>query len=156
MILRVSSSGIRHMLEEGRITSANKALGYPYFIHGKVVEGNKLGRTLGYPTANIQPDEPKKLLPRNGVYAVLVKVNHQVYQGMLNIGIRPTIDLPSHERTLEVNLFDFNEDIYDQPIKVAFIEWLRCEKKFDTLQELKDQITIDKEEVLKILKLFPL
>jgi riboflavin kinase/FMN adenylyltransferase len=152
--LRVSSSGIRHMIEEGRITSANKALSYPYFINGVVVEGIKLGRTLGYPTANIQLIEPKKLLPRNGVYAVLVKVNNLIHQGMLNIGIRPTISMPKHERTIEVNLFNFNGDLYKQSIKVAFIDWLRCEKKFDSLQELKEQITVDKEEVLKIFKTF--
>jgi riboflavin kinase/FMN adenylyltransferase len=147
---RVSSSGIRHMIEEGRIKAANEALGYPYFLNGTVVEGNKLGRKLGYPTANIKVSEPLKLLPRNGVYAALVKVSGNVYHGMLNIGIRPTINLPRHERTIEVNLFDFHEEIYNQPIKVAFMEWLRCEKKFDTLQELKEQISIDKEEVLKI------
>ena len=148
--LRVSSSGIRNMIEEGRINTANKALGYPYFLTGMVVEGNKLGRTLGFPTANIQIDEPKKLLPRNGVYAVVVQVNGNHYQGMLNVGIRPTIDLPKHERIVEVNLFDFQENIYDLPIRVAFLEWLRCEKKFNSLQELKEQIMIDKEEVLKI------
>jgi riboflavin kinase/FMN adenylyltransferase len=138
------------MIEEGRIKAANEALGYPYFLNGTVVEGNKLGRKLGYPTANIKVSEPLKLLPRNGVYAALVKVSGNVYHGMLNIGIRPTINLPRHERTIEVNLFDFHEEIYNQPIKVAFMEWLRCEKKFDTLQELKEQISIDKEEVLKI------
>lgn len=152
--LRVSSSGIRHMIEEGRISAANEALGYHYFINGSVVEGNKLGRTLGYPTANIQLNEPKKLLPRNGVYAVLVRVNNEVHQGMLNIGIRPTIDLPKRDRTIEVNLFNFNGDLYNQSIKVAFLEWLRCEKKFDSLQELKEQIDIDKEEVLKLFKTF--
>lgn len=152
--VRVSSSGIRHMIEEGRITSANEALGYPYFLNGTVIEGNKLGTTLGYPTANIQLSEPKKLLPRNGIYAVLVKVNQEVYKGMLNIGIRPTIVLPKYERTIEVNLFDFHNDIYFQHIKIAFLEWLRCEKKFDSLQELKEQMAIDKEEVLKIFGTF--
>ncbi len=150
--MRVSSSGIRHMIEEGRITSANKALGYPYFLNGSVIEGTKLGRTIGYPTANIQLDEPLKMIPRNGVYAVLVRVNNTVYKGMLNIGIRPTLTLPKHERTIEVNLFDFQGNIYHQPIKVAFLEWLRCERKFDSLQELKEQLAIDKEEVLKIFK----
>ena len=152
--LRVSSSGIRHMIEEGRIKTANEALGYPYFIQGSVVAGNKLGRTLGYPTANIQLDEPKKLLPRNGVYAVLVKANNQIHQGMMNIGIRPTIASPKRERTVEVNLFNFNGDLYNQSIKVAFLEWLRCERKFDSLQELKEQIAIDKEVVLNIFKTF--
>ena len=150
--MRVSSSGIRHMIEEGRITSANKALGYPYFLNGSVIEGTKLGRTIGYPTANIQLHEPLKMIPRNGVYAVLVRVNNTVYKGMLNIGIRPTLTLPKHERTIEVNLFDFQGNIYHQPIKVAFLEWLRCERKFDSLQELREQLAIDKEEVLKIFK----
>ena len=144
--------GIRHMIEEGRITSANKALGYPYFLNGSVIEGTKLGRTIGYPTANIQLNEPLKMIPRNGVYAVLVRVNNTVYKGMLNIGIRPTLALPKHERTIEVNLFDFQGNIYHQPIKVAFLEWLRCERKFDSLQELREQLAIDKEEVLKIFK----
>ncbi len=152
--IRVSSSGIRHMIEEGRIAVANEALGYPYFLNGNVTEGIKLGRTLGYPTANIKLTEPRKLLPRNGVYAVLVKVNNTVYQGMLSIGIRPTLKLAKNERTIEVNLFGFQQDIYSQPIKVAFLEWLRCEKKFDSLEELKDQIAIDKEEVLKIFDTF--
>jgi len=110
--MRVSSSGIRHMIEEGRITSANKALGYPYFLNGSVIEGTKLGRTIGYPTANIQLNEPLKMIPRNGVYAVLVRVNNTVYKGMLNIGIRPTLTLPKHERTIEVNFFDFQINIY--------------------------------------------
>jgi len=152
--LRVSSSGIRHMIEEGRIKTANEALGYPYFIQGSVVAGNKLGKTLGYPTANIQLNEPKKLLPRNGVYAVLVKANNQIHQGMMNIGIRPTIASPKRERTVEVNLFNFNGDLYNQSIKVAFLEWLRRERKFDSLRELKEQIAIDKEVVLNIFKTF--
>lgn len=152
--IRVSSSGIRHMIEEGRISAANEALGYPYFLNGTVVEGNKLGKTLGYPTANIGLSEPLKLLPRNGVYAVLVRVKGKTYQGMLNIGIRPTIALPKHDRTIEVNLFDFQEDIYHEPIKVAFLEWIRCERKFDSLQELTEQIAVDKSEVLKILQAF--
>jgi riboflavin kinase/FMN adenylyltransferase len=152
--IRVSSSGIRHMIEEGRIGAANEALGYPYFLNGTVVEGNKLGKTLGYPTANIGLSEPLKMLPRNGVYAVLVRVKGKTYQGMLNIGIRPTITLPKHDRTIEVNLFDFQEDIYHEPIKVAFLEWIRCEKKFDSLQDLKEQIAVDKSEVLKILQTF--
>lgn len=152
--LRVSSSGIRHMIEEGRITAANEALGYPYFLNGTVIEGIKVGRTLGYPTANIQVTEPRKLLPRNGVYAVTARVNNKVYKGMLNIGIRPTIPRIKHARTIEVNLFDFHGNIYGQPIKVAFFEWLRCEKMFASLEELKEQITIDKAEVLKIFATF--
>lgn len=146
----ISSSAIRHMIEEGRITAANEALGYPYFMNGMVVKGNRIGTGLGYPTANVQPVEPAKLIPRNGVYAILVKVRGNIYKGMLGIGLRPTINIPRHERTIEAHLFDFHEDIYNEPVKIAFIDWLRCEKKFDTLQELKEQLDIDKTEVLKL------
>jgi riboflavin kinase/FMN adenylyltransferase len=146
----ISSSAIRHMIEEGRINAANEALGYPYFMHGTVVKGNQIGTGLGYPTANIQPVEPSKLVPRNGVYAILVKVRGRIYKGMLGIGLRPTLNMPRHERTIEAHLFGFHEDIYDEPVKIAFIDWLRCEKKFDSLQELKEQLDIDKAEVLKL------
>lgn len=149
--LRVSSSGIRNMIGEGRITTANKALGYPYFMNGNVVKGNRLGRVLGYPTANIEINEPLKLLPRNGVYAVLVRLGNDVYKGMLSVGIRPTINPSGSTRVVEVNLFNFDGDLYGSKIKVAFIEWLRCEKKFNSLDDLKEQIAVDKEEVLKIL-----
>lgn len=151
----VSSSGVRHMIEEGRIGAANSILGYPYFIQGNVVEGIKLGRKLGYPTANILLSEPKKLLPRNGVYAVMAKIDGRVHKGMLSIGVRPTIDLPERNRTVEVNLFGFEGDLYGKHIRISFLEWLRCEKKFDSLQELKEQIATDKEEVLKIFETFP-
>jgi riboflavin kinase/FMN adenylyltransferase len=149
---RVSSSGIRHMIEEGRITAANEALGYPYFINGIVVKGNSIGRTLGFPTANIQLLESNKLLPRNGVYAVRVNVLNREFSGMLNIGIRPTIPSQKHDRTVEVNIFNFDEDLYDRQINVSFVEWIRCEKKFSSLQELKEQLFIDKEEISKLLE----
>jgi riboflavin kinase/FMN adenylyltransferase len=150
--IRISSSGIRHMIEEGRITAANKALGYPYFLNGMVVRGKKLGRTLGFPTANIEPLEPLKLLPRTGVYATRVKVEGNEYQGMLSIGYRPTIETEKHERTIEVNIFDFDADIYNMPIQIIFTDWLRNEIKFNSLQELRDQIATDKMEVLKLFK----
>lgn len=150
----VSSSAVRHMIEEGRIGAANNILGYPYFIQGKVVEGIKLGRKLGYPTANIMLNEPVKLLPRNGVYAVVAKIDDHVHKGMLSLGIRPTIDLPRRERTIEVNLFDFDQDLYGKQIRISFLEWLRSEKKFDTLQELKEQIAADKEEIISLFKTF--
>jgi riboflavin kinase/FMN adenylyltransferase len=151
---RVSSSGIRHMIEEGRITAANDALGYAYFINGIVVKGNRLGKKLGFPTANIQLIEPNKLLPRNGVYAVRVKVLNRELKGMLNIGIRPTIPSQKHDRTIEVNIFDFDGDLYNKPIHVSFLEWLRCEKKFSSLQELKEQLIIDKKEITKLFETF--
>jgi riboflavin kinase/FMN adenylyltransferase len=142
------------MIEEGRIGAANNILGYPYFIQGNVVEGIKLGRKLGYPTANVQLSEPKKLLPRNGVYAVMAKIDESVHKGMLSIGIRPTIDLPERNRTVEVNLFDFDGDLYGKHIRISFLEWLRCEKRFDSLQELKEQIATDKEEIISLFKTF--
>jgi riboflavin kinase/FMN adenylyltransferase len=138
------------LIEEGRIETANKALGYSYFIRGTVTEGKKLGRTLGFPTANIIPLEPAKLLPRNGVYAVKVDLGNKKLKGMLNIGIRPTLEDHVHHRTIEVNLFDFNRDIYGKDLQINFMEWLRLEKKFGSLLELKEQLQIDKEEVLKI------
>jgi riboflavin kinase/FMN adenylyltransferase len=152
--VRLSSSGIRHMIEEGRIAAANKALGYPYFLHGRVIPGNKLGRTLGFPTANIILNEPKKLLPHNGVYAVKVQVAGHRRKGMLNIGIRPTIQSDKHERTIEVHLFDFHNNIYGESIHITFFEWLRSEIKFNSLQELQEQLTIDKTEVLKLFGTF--
>lgn len=149
--IRISSSGIRHMISEGRMDIAAKALGYPYFITGEVVRGRQLGRTIGFPTANVQPGEPFKLLPRNGVYAVQVRSGNRKLKGMLNIGTRPTIDSDRHERTIEVHLFDFNEDLYGQSITVFFHAWLRNEIKFNSLQELKDQLETDRSEVLKLL-----
>ncbi len=150
--IRISSSGIRNMLEEGRITAANKALGYPYFLNGIVVHGKKLGRTLGFPTANIRPLEPFKLVPRTGIYAAQVKVEGKEYTGMLSIGFRPTVETEKHERTIEVNIFDFDADIYDKPIQIIFKDWLRNEIKFNSLRELRDQIAQDKTEVLKLLR----
>jgi riboflavin kinase/FMN adenylyltransferase len=149
--VRISSSGIRHMIEEGRIGPASKALGYPYFIHGEVVKGNQLGRTIGFPTANVKPEEPFKLLPRNGVYAVRVQVDDRKLKGMLNIGIRPTLESTLAERTIEVNLFDFNEDLYGKRVTVYFYEWLRNELKFNSLQDLKTQLENDRIEVKKLL-----
>lgn len=147
--LNVSSSGIRHMLEEGEVASANLALGYSYFISGKVSKGNQIGRKLGYPTANVQPEETKKLLPRNGVYAVHIELNKKMYEGMLSIGIRPTIELEQHDRVIEVHIFDFNENIYDHEITVIFHQWVRNEVKFPSLQELKKQMDQDKSDILQ-------
>ncbi len=145
--LTVSSSGIRHMLEEGQIALANKALGYPYFISGIVTEGNQVGRQLGYPTANILPEETKKLLPRNGVYAVTITLQNKCYYGMLSIGIRPTLDIPQHDQVIEVHIFDFNENIYNQEITVSFHAWMRNEIKFPTIQALKNQMDQDKKDI---------
>lgn len=147
----VSSSKIRHALQSGDVALANQCLGYAYTISGTVIHGKKLGRQLGFPTANIQPDEELKLLPQYGIYAVEVFVanNSRVYIGMLSIGIRPTVD-DERKCTIEVNIFDFNDDIYDEAITVCFIERLRDEWKFDTLEALRQQIAQDKIDTLSV------
>ncbi|MFT3701816.1 MAG: bifunctional riboflavin kinase/FAD synthetase [Agriterribacter sp.] len=139
----VSSTRIRQALSEGDIQTANELLGYDYFFEGKVVEGNKLGRTIGYPTANIEVSNTEKLIPANGVYAVEVKVNNRTLKGMMNIGVRPTIN--GTKRTIEVNIFDFDEDIYGADIQVLLKFFLRAEQKFNGLDALKAQLAKDKE-----------
>lgn len=139
----VSSSNIRNVLIEGNVKSASELLGYHYMINGKVIDGFKLGKNIGYPTANIEIDSSYKQIPGNGVYAVLVTLMGKKYKGMMNIGYRPTINLPKPELSLEVHLFDFSETIYGQTIKVEFIERLRSEVKFADITELKSQLEID-------------
>lgn len=148
----VSSSAIRKMIDEGKISEANRILGYPYFLTGRVVEGNKIGRTLGYPTANLQIEESLKLLPRNGVYAVLVRLGERVFDGMVNVGVRPTLTLVKHDRLVEANIFGFEEEIYGKSIKVAFLKWLRTEKKFRNMTELTKEMASDKLQALKVLE----
>lgn len=151
---RVSSSGIRHMIQEGRIRTANEALGYQYFINGTVVKGNQLGRKLGYPTANLDIHDNHKLIPLNGVYAVKVLHQGKTFQGMMNIGIRPTLAIDRHEHTIEVNIFNFDQNIYGHDLQVQFYDWMRCERKFGSLEELKEQLDTDKREVLKLFQTF--
>jgi riboflavin kinase/FMN adenylyltransferase len=120
-------------------------------MQGKVVEGNKLGRTIGYPTANLSI-EPEKLVPGNGVYAVKVHVNtgtNRTLGGMMNIGVRPTVD--GTKRVVEVNIFGFDEDIYGQVIKVEFVKYLRGEVKFEGIEKLKEQLGKDKSRAEEIL-----
>jgi riboflavin kinase / FMN adenylyltransferase len=144
----ISSTKIREALLNGKIDIANNFLGYTYFFEGMVVEGNKLGRTIGYPTANLQVADPEKLIPGNAVYAVDVIINHpnfkgQYFKGMMNIGIRPTVN--GTKRTIEVNLFNFNADIYSSTMQVFVKAKLRDEKKFNGLEELKEQLAKDQE-----------
>lgn len=146
--INVSSTKIRTSLLAGEIHAATKFLGYPYFINGTVVKGDKIGREIGFPTANIKPDETYKLIPKNGVYAVKVIVNGKGYEGMLNIGIRPT--LKGTNETIEVNIFDFDEEIYGQKIQVKFYERIRDEQPFENLNELKNQLNIDKTKTIQI------
>jgi len=148
----VSSSLIREALLKGELDDANRWLGYYYSLSGKVIEGKKIGRTIGFPTANIQPDSGNKLIPCNGVYAVEVIVDKKVYQGMLNIGSNPTVNSNLKLRSIEVNILDFNEDIYGKGITVIFRKRLRDEKKFSGLKELTEQMELDKWNTLRLLK----
>lgn len=146
----VSSTKIRTALESGKIRTATKYLGRPYTLTSVVEEGNKLGRTIGYPTANLALPEAHKLVPANGVYAVWVYVAAERFAGMLNIGTRPTIN--GHHLTIEVHLLNFNRDIYGQGIKIEFVQRLREEKKFNGLDALKAQLAQDKETVEQLLR----
>ena len=138
----VSSTKIRNSLLEGNISLANAYLGYSYMLSGIVVKGNQLGRTIGFPTANIEVSENYKLIPKNGVYVVSAIVNNQTIFGMMNIGIKPTVG--ENVPTIEVHLLDFSEDIYGQEIQVNVIERLRDEQKFESFEALKSQLEIDK------------
>jgi len=147
--ITVSSTKIREALLNSDVETANNYLGYDYFFEGLVIEGNKLGRTLGYPTANLQIETPEKLIPGNGVYAVIASVDKSTYKAMMNIGVRPTVD--GKKRMIEVNLFDFNQDIYGKTLRVYIKKYLRGEVKFNGLEELKNQLGIDKESTLRVL-----
>lgn len=141
--LNVSSTRIRKALEEGDIATANEFLGYRFFITGQVVKGKQLGRTIGYHTANISIGNNDKITPRIGVYAVNVEVEGKRYKGMLNIGYNPTTDTDKTIK-IEVNIFDFDKDIYGAAIKVEFVKWIRHEEKFANLEELKQALANDK------------
>ena len=146
----VSSTKIRERLEAGDIKEASKMLGYDYSMHGVVVSGNRLGRTIGFPTANMQLYEPLKLVPGNGVYFVKVNVLDRVLYGMCNIGLRPTVGA-GNARTIETNIFGFDEDIYGLDIEVTFISRIREERKFGSLEELKHQLESDRDTCLSLL-----
>lgn len=141
--LNVSSTRIRKAIEEGDIVTANEFLGYSFFITGEVVKGKQLGRTIGYPTANIAISNPDKLIPKLGVYAVNVFHNSVKYRGMLNVGINPTTDSDLKIK-VEVNIFEFNQEIYGDVIKVEFLKRIRNEEKFANLDELKQALANDK------------
>jgi riboflavin kinase/FMN adenylyltransferase len=140
----VSSTKIRERLEAGDVHAASAMLGYDYSLHGVVVAGNRLGRTIGFPTANMQMYEPLKLVPGNGVYFVKVETLGRELYGMCNVGCRPTVSSGNH-RTIETNIFDFDEDIYGLDIKVTFMEKIRDEVKFESLDALRSQLEKDKE-----------
>ena len=141
---KVSSSAIRRALLTGDIPTATKYLGYNYFVEGVVVNGYKVGRKIGFPTANLQVDFPNKLIPSIGVYAVRVFVNDDTYKGMLNIGHRPTLNNGTN-LSIEVHILNFEGNIYEQPMRIEFIDFLRPETKFSSVDELILQIQKDKE-----------
>lgn len=149
--LSVSSTKIRNLIENGNVCESNKMLGYDYSVEGNVVEGHKIGAKLGFPTANIKLSDTKKMIPGNGVYAVYARINEKIYKGALNIGYRPTFPDQLHEKSIEVNLFDFSDNIYNAQITVYFIKKLREELKFNTVDDLISQMHLDKENAKTVL-----
>ncbi len=145
----ISSTKIRKALANGDIELANQYLGYPYMLTGVVIKGRMMGRMLGYPTANILLDETYKLIPKDGVYAVTVDYNRKLLKGMMNIGNNPTVG--GVTKSIEVNIFDFDEDLYGKKIQVNIYHRIRDEHKFDSLDALKQQLHEDKTETLKLL-----
>ncbi len=148
--IAISSTKIRNAILEGNISLANEYLGYPYFFSGEVVKGKQLGRTIGFPTANIQVKEDYKLIPKNGVYIVKSNYKNQVVFGMMNIGTRPTVN--GENQTIEVNFFNFDEDLYHHTLTIEILEFIREEHKFDSLEILKNQIQNDQEFALNYIK----
>lgn len=144
----ISSTKIREAIQQGDFETANAFLGYEFVLHGTVVEGQKLGRKIQFPTANVETSDPDKIIPGYGVYAVKAKIQDQFYKGMLNIGSRPTINNNADHRSIEVHLFDFESDIYGAPIELLFYKKLREEQRFASIEALKEQLANDKTDTL--------
>ncbi len=139
----ISSSKIRRLIQSGEVEKAAQMLSYNYTLKGKIIDGDKIGRTLGFPTANIAKNNPYKLAPKNGVYAVHVYHKGQKYYGMMNIGTRPSVSL-LNESKIEVHIFNFDKEIYGDELRVSFIKRIRDERKFDNLKALTEQLVKDK------------
>lgn len=146
----VSSTKIRHALQVGHVADANAMLGRPYSFIGSVVHGTQLGRTIGYPTANMKPLADEQLIPAEGVYAIQARWNKHLLNGMLNIGYRPTVTNEMRLK-IEANIFNFNENIYNQTLEIIFIKRLRDEHKFPSIDALKTQLRQDADNAMKIL-----
>lgn len=146
----ISSTKIRTALTEGNVELANIYLGYNYTLTGMVSKGKQIGRTIGYPTANIKIEEQYKLIPKNGVYIVQSSIDEIVYYGIMNIGNRPTVD--GTTQTIEIHFFDFNQDIYNQKITVSLLKRIRSEQKFESVDALKNQLNTDKNVALNFIK----
>jgi riboflavin kinase/FMN adenylyltransferase len=149
--LAISSTKIREALQFGDTETANRFLKYPYILSGHVVHGHKVGGTIGYPTANLKIKEKNKLIPKEGIYAVMAHLQNKQYGGMMYIGRRPTINL-SKEINVEINLFDFKGEIYDEELSVEMIQFIRDDKEFDSVESMRNRIHIDKKEAQQILK----
>lgn len=146
----ISSSAIRNLLKNGNVEQANHFLGYRYYLDGIVVDGYKVGRKLGFPTANLQPSCPDKLIPEEGVYAIYAYVNGRRYAGMLNIGHRPTVKNGT-DLSIEAHILNFSDNIYNRYLRIEFMHFIRPEQKFDNLEALTGQLQKDKETVSKLL-----
>ena len=146
----ISSTKIRNSVEKGNLSKAKSYLGYDFSLKGKVIKGNAIGRTLGFPTANLNIEEDYKLIPKKGVYLISTQLDNKVVFGMMNIGVKPTLDLK--KETIEVNLFNWNKNLYGKVIKVFVMEYLRGEKKFDSLNDLKNQIELDEKTCAKLIE----
>lgn len=147
----VSSTAIREALLGGRLDEANNWLGYSYSLDGRIVEGKKIGRSIGFPTANIKPDYEYKLIPGDGVYAVMVRLDGTNYPGMLSIGMNPTVNSDSNIKSIEVNILNFDKDIYGRDITVVFCKRIRNEIKFENIEQLVQQMNRDKDQTLRLL-----
>jgi riboflavin kinase/FMN adenylyltransferase len=148
--IKVSSSKIREYILHSNIAEANRLLGYDFFFEGEVVHGDKIGRTIGYPTANLKSTDEEKIVLGDGIYAVYCGIEGRSFDGMMSIGFRPTIN--GKKRVVEVNLFDFDEDIYGKILRVHVKKYLRSEVKFNGLEELKVQLHQDKKDSIAALK----
>jgi riboflavin kinase / FMN adenylyltransferase len=144
--ISISSTKIRTALMEGNIALANEYLGYDYFLSGTISRGKQLGRTIGFPTANLKIEDHYKLIPKHGVYVIRSIINHKTVFGMMNIGFNPTVG--GDDLSIEVNYFDFNSDLYNQKISVSILEYLRPEQKFDSVDLLKNQLEEDRNVAL--------
>lgn len=143
-------AGARLLTEGGAVAAAGRLLGHAVILQGLVVEGNRIGRTLGYPTANLRPAGHEQVIPAQGVYVAMVKVGSHWHESMVNIGIRPTLDLENV--TIEAHIFDFDEDIYGEHISIHFLDRIRDEMRFPSLGALKDQLQKDRSESLQKLR----
>lgn len=146
----ISSTLIRNLIEEGNFDKVNTYLGYPFCLFGKVIQGNQLGRKIGFNTANIMLDYSNKIIPKKGVYVVKTTIDGKQYFGMMNIGFRPTVD--GKTQTIEVHLFYLNQDLYFQKLKIKVLHRIRDEYKFESVEALKNQLVKDKEESLEWIK----